>query len=217
VTKDQDKPDGELLLKWTRERLDFLKSGQPIRTMEAQRQIAAKDSGGPFAGDASLCQFWAPPLGDWGYACRTEISRQNRSRICGTGVSNERRSWSGRSVKVVENGRPRTVARCSIGGEALPTVTGGNAATNPTDGDRATITIIREPPCPDPDQADALKPIAHWNTSPNPIVDKLRFREDRWKYDPDLTPAQYEQPWMNECLSAPVFPPPEQSRPDAPR
>jgi uncharacterized protein YecT (DUF1311 family) len=217
LTKDQDKPDGELLLKWTRERLDFLRSGQPIRAMEEQRKIAAKDSGGRFAGYASLCQFWAPPLGDWGYACRSEISRQHHNRICSAGVPDERSLPFARSVKVVENGRPRTVARCSIGGGALPTLTGGNAAMNPKDGNRATITIKREPPCPDPDQADTLKPIAHWNTSPNPIVDKLRLHQERWKYDPDLTPAQYAQPWMNECLSAPVFPPLEQSRPDEPR
>jgi hypothetical protein len=133
-------------------------------------------------------------------------------------VSNGQRSPSGRSVKVVENGKPRTVATCSIGGEAPPTMT-GNAATNPTGGGSATITFETAPPCPDPDQADALKPIAHWRTNPNPLGDKLelRFRQERWKYDPDLTPAQYEQPWMNECLSTPVFPPPEQSRPDEPR
>ena len=60
--------DREIVLEWTRERLDFLTKGRPIRVMEEQRKIAAKDSGGRFAGYNTSCSFFPPPYGGWGYS-----------------------------------------------------------------------------------------------------------------------------------------------------
>jgi hypothetical protein len=117
--------------------------------------------------------------------------RQHHDRICSVA-----QAWASghytdyRLVSVVKNGKPRTVAGCSIG-----------------------YAMTKEP-CPD--SLPIGEPVAHWATSPDPhlgyapppVPGKL------WKYDPDIAAWQYNaQPWMDECLFAPVFPPPEQSRP----
>jgi hypothetical protein len=58
---DDDTPDDrEVLLTWTRDRLEFLTSGRPIRAMEDQRRIIAKDSGEAFEGYTAGCNFLSP-------------------------------------------------------------------------------------------------------------------------------------------------------------
>jgi uncharacterized protein YecT (DUF1311 family) len=181
-----------LLLQWTRARRDFLASGKPIRTMEAQRRIAANDSGGRYAGYDAGCDFRPPPESDWSYDCSSSLAvRQHHDRICSDAQAlSEQKPFDIRGVSRWANGRAVAVARCWMG-------------------DDRTIE-----PCPDPAQTDALKPTAHWKLLPPPLLGLLPDRPGvLWKYDPDLEPGQYEQPWMDACLSAPVFPPPEQSRP----
>jgi hypothetical protein len=96
-----------------------------------------------------------------------------------------------RLVSILENGKPRAVAGCSI----------GYATT--------------DEPCPDPSQLDQLKPVAHWTTNPKMQVEftPVPSPNQLWKYDPDLGQWLYDQPWMDECLTAAVFPPSELSRP----
>jgi hypothetical protein len=123
----------------------------------------------------------------------TRAYRQHRGRICSVA-----QMWASghltdeRLVSVVRNGKPEPIASCSI----------GYAAT--------------DEPCPDPFQIADLKPVAHWNSAPNldSSFSAIPGTEDLWKYDPDLEPAQYDQPWMNDCLFAPAFPPPALHRPN---
>jgi uncharacterized protein YecT (DUF1311 family) len=194
---DNDDPldDREVLLTWTRERLEFLASGRPIRAMEDQRKTNAKDSGEPFEGYTAHCNFLPPrwASGAWIYECWGAMYRQRRDRICSVS-----QMWASghmtdfRLVSVVRNGKPTAVAGCSI----------GYATT--------------DEPCPEPFQLDSLKPVAHWTTDPDvqAEVERVPDPKELWKYDPDLGQWLYNQPWMDECLSAPVFPPPESSRPD---
>ena len=191
--------DRELLHSWTSGRLYFLTHGQPIKAMEEQRRIAAQDSGGRFAGYATTCGFSPQPYGagDWDYTCASAVYRQHRDRVCSLPTM-----WAGihttdiRVLSVVENDKARPAASCWT----------GYAAT--------------DAPCPDRNQSAEDKARARWKMNPNEAPDLMTVRLPGntgalWKYDPDLMPSQYEQPWMNECLFAPVFPPPEQSRPNA--
>jgi uncharacterized protein YecT (DUF1311 family) len=185
--------DRDVLLAMTRGRLDFLKSGTPIRTMEDQRRIASRGSGGRFAGYHASCQFLPPPYGDWRYGCWSTVYRQHHDRICSVA-----QTWASghmtdyRLVSVVENGMPRAVASCSI----------GYASTDEL--------------CAEPYLSGESKSTAHWNTNPLVMdVSPIPGTEDLWRYDPDLVPEQYDQSWMNDCLFAPVFPPPELSRANA--
>ena len=186
--------DREILLQWTRERLDFLTNGRPIRAMEDQRKIAAKDSGGRFAGYDAGCSFFPPPYGNWSYTCVSTLHRQHHERICSVV-----QSWASghltdiRLVSVVKDGEPKPVASCSIGYASTDTL------------------------CPDPALDDTDKARARWKMKPDVTAELglLPGTGKIWKYDPDLTSLQYEQPWMNECLFTPVFPPPEPSRPSS--
>jgi hypothetical protein len=47
---DEEPDDRKVLLKITKDRLNFLSGPKPISTMEQQRQTASKEGGGPFAG-----------------------------------------------------------------------------------------------------------------------------------------------------------------------
>jgi uncharacterized protein len=198
---DGDKTDDrELLHRWTAGRLYFLTHGQPIKAMEEQRRIAARDSGGRFAGYATTCGFSPQPDGggDWPYSCATAVYRQHHDWVCS--VTTMRAGIHTTDIRVLttvaNENRPRPLASCWI----------GYAATDAL--------------CPDRNQSAEDKARARWKRDPGEATDLVMVRLPGntgalWKYDPDLTPAQYEQPWMDDCLFAPVFPPPEQSRPNA--
>jgi uncharacterized protein YecT (DUF1311 family) len=188
------KEDRELLLAWTLNRLGFLQSGEPIRALEGQRRIAAQRSGGPFDGYSDSCGYW-PLQFSKGYRCVITVYRQHRDRICSVA-----QAWAAggttdyRLVSVVKNDKPEEIAGCAIGAAAG----------------------TENAPCPDRDQTDALKHAPHWKTDMSWGYEMYQLSvkpKDLWKYDPDLTPAQYEQPWMTECLFAPVFPPAELRQP----
>jgi uncharacterized protein YecT (DUF1311 family) len=182
--------DREVLLKMTNDRLDFLRRTEPIRTMQAQQKIASKDSGGSFAGYETSCSFLPPPYGNWNYACWGAAHRQHHDRICSTGMQ-----WASghmteyRLVSLLKNGEPKPVASCST----------GYAGTNE--------------PCPEPDDDSAARALAHWNTNPQPSNDlPAPHAGNLWKYEPDIDPKITDQPWMRDCLFAPVYPPPDISR-----
>jgi uncharacterized protein YecT (DUF1311 family) len=190
---DDNLDDGEILLKMTRDRLNFLKGNEPIRTMEEQQKVVSNDSGGPFAGYETSCSFLPPPYGNWTYACWSVAHRQHRDRVC----SDENEWATGhmteyRLVSTVKDGEPKPVANCSI----------GYAETDEQ--------------CPEPDDDAETKARAHWNTNPlssrylpTPHAGRLS------KYDPDAGPKAAGDPWMHDCLFAPTYPPQELSRPSS--
>jgi hypothetical protein len=92
-------------------------------------------------------------------------------------------------VSVLSNGEPKPVASCST----------GDASTNE--------------PCPEPDDTAETRTVAHWNKNPAgdlPIPHAGRLS----KYDPDIETDQIARQWMQDCLFAPIYPPPEVSRPN---
>jgi uncharacterized protein YecT (DUF1311 family) len=188
---------GKALLTVTRQRLDFLKSGRLIRVLEKQRKIMAKVSGGPFAGyHASSCDFWPPAAdhGDWEYVCWSSLHRQHRDRICSVShvwISHGIGGYivDSRLVSVVKDGDPKAVASCTLG-----FFTSNSCPLEKDDG-------------------------KHWEPGVDAIAGSMGdllpdVSQDLWKYDPDAW-IPSEDSWMDECLFAPVFPPPESSRPDA--
>jgi uncharacterized protein YecT (DUF1311 family) len=187
---DEKTSDREGLLIWTRLRLDDLRSGKLIRAMEAQRRIASEVRDGSSTRYDASCGFVSPAYGGWRYACSTSIYRQHRERTCS--VTEDRSSghttWY-RLVRIMKGGRIEMVAGCSI----------GYATT--------------DAPCPG--SYPPGEPLGHWKMHPNVMVYEGPPPNDGgpWTYDPDLEPEQYEQPWMTECLSAPVFPPEELRQP----
>lgn len=183
----------KILLQATRDRLKFLQTATPLRAMEGQRKAVSKDSGGAFAGYRARCTFLPPSRGSSTYTCLGEAHRQHNGRICSAGVD-----WASghttdyRLVTVLKNGAPQAVASCSI----------GYAATSEQ--------------CPYPDDDAETKALSHWNTNPNPQpTDTLPvpYTGGLWKYDPEIA-LDVADKWMDECLFATVFPPPEVSRPD---
>jgi uncharacterized protein YecT (DUF1311 family) len=182
--------DGAILLKMTLDRLHFLRTAVPIRTMELQRKITAKDSGGRFAGYKTYCVLQPPPYGNWSYECWGEVHREHNDRVCSVSLE-----WASghlteyRLVSVLKNGEPKSVASCSTG---YADTTGQ---------------------CPDGGDQAAARADRHWNTNPK-LSDDLPVPhvDDLWKYDPDIQTDLAGQPWMRECLTAPVYPP-ELSRP----
>ena len=188
--EDVESDDRKVLLKVTKDRLNFLKGNEPIRTMEQQRKIASKDGGGPFAGYEGPCDFMPPRFGHWEYACWIATHRQHNNRICSvgeewaTGHTTERRL-----VSVVTNGEAKPIASCYTG--------------------YAGHT------CPDQENIARGEAAAHWNTNPQISLGDLGPPRagSLWKYDPDGPPG-YDEPWMADCLLAPSYPPPDVSRPD---
>lgn len=179
---DAESDDRKVLLKITRDRLNFLKGSKPIHTMEQQRSIASKESGGPFAGYEGFCQFLPPRFGNWEYTCWIDTHRQHKDRICSarlewaTGHETERRL-----VSVANNGDPKPVASCYTGYAGLN--------------------------CPDSDTIADAGTAAYWNTNPQFSIGDLRppRTANLWKYDPD-GPAEADE-WMQDCLFAPNYPP----------
>jgi len=185
--------DREVLLKMTRDRLDFLKGAELIRAMEEQKKAIANDSGGPFAGYETSCWFLPPPYGGWNYACFSAAHRQHRDRVCSVDVK-----WATgptietRLVSIVKDGEPKPVANCSI----------GDASPNEQ--------------CPEPGDDAKAKAVAHWNTNPLSASDlPIPHADHLWKYDPDAAPKLADQPWMHDCLFASTYPPREVSRPSS--
>jgi uncharacterized protein YecT (DUF1311 family) len=189
--EDVESDDRKVLLKITKDRLEFLKGSEPIRTMEQQRKSVSEYSGGPFAGyETAFCNFLPPRFSDWTYVCWATTHRQNKDRICSvredwaTGHTTERRL-----VSVVTNGAAKPVASCHTG--------------------YAGIT------CPDPENIELAGVAAHWNTNPQPAMSDLTSPRagSLWKYDPD-GPGGYDASWMRDCLFAPTYPPADVSQPD---
>jgi uncharacterized protein YecT (DUF1311 family) len=188
--EDEEPDDRKVLLKITRDRLNFLKGSEPIHVMAQQRKIASGETGGPFAGYEGPCEFMPPRYGHWEYACWIATHRQHKDRICSVGEE-----WASghtterRLVSVVANGEPKPVASCYTGYEGLI--------------------------CPDPENMATAGAAAHWNTNPQISFGDLAPPRagSLWKYDPD-GPAGSETSWMQDCLFAPSYPPSDLSRPD---
>jgi uncharacterized protein YecT (DUF1311 family) len=189
---DAQKSDASILLDLTRSRADQLQRGELIRTMERQRKIVAKDSGGAFAGyEPASCFFSPPPYGNWGYTCLSAAYRQHQDRICSVSLE-----WASghitesRGLDVVKDGRAIPKASCVIG------------------------DFAGDDKCPEPDDDAEAKATAHWTMVPSGSAGSAAPAQDqRWKYEPDADPRLADQPWMQDCLFAPVFPPLSQSRP----
>ena len=180
--------DRKVLLAMTRDRLAFFQTAEPIRTMEKQRKIAEKDSGGSFAGyETFSCFFSPPPYGGWNYVCLGAAHRQHNGRVCSAATE-----WASghtteyRLVSIVKDGKPQPMASCSI----------GYASTNEQ--------------CPEPDDDAETKAFANWNTDPKPSNGlPAPHAGGLWKYDPDIEPSMTDQRWMRECLFASAYPPPQ--------
>jgi uncharacterized protein YecT (DUF1311 family) len=190
--EDTEPDDRKVLLKITRDRLDFLKGTKPIHVMEQQRKIASEDGGGPFAGyETDSCEFLPPRYGNWEYICWTTTHRQHNDRICSvkedwaTGHTTEHRL-----VSAVNKGEPKPLASCSSG--------------------YAGFT------CPHPENIDLVGAAAHWNTNRHPSTYDLRPPRagSLWKYDPDGPAGEDTDPWMRDCLFALTYPTSDVSRPD---
>lgn len=184
--------DREILFKVTYDRMMYLRTGEPILTMEQQRKLRLQDSGGAFAGYKAHCVFQPPPYGNWDYECWGETSRQHNDRICSSVME-----WASghmteyRAVSVLKSGEPKVAATCST----------GYATTN------------EQCPLPDADVWNKLD--SRWNTAPAPSDTLPTFDTvDLWKYDPEISPNETDPRWMQDCLLAPTYPPPpEVSRP----
>jgi len=186
--------DRKVLLNLTRDRLTFLQTAAPVRTMEQQRKIAARDSGGSFAGyETSSCFFPPPPYGNWGYVCLGAAHRQNNDRVCSIATEwASGRTSESRLVSVLKNGEAKPVASCSTG------YTGTSEQ------------------CPEPDDDANTKALAHWKLNPEPSNDlPLPHATGLWKYDPDIDPMMIDESWMHDCLFASTYPPPEVGRPNS--
>lgn len=194
AAEDDKTNDGDVLLKLTRDRMNALKKSILIEAMKAQRQAAAKDSGGPFAGYGASCSIFPPPYGNWTYSCLGAQHRQNGNRICS--VSTE---WASghtteyRLMSLIENGKVRAVASCSFG---------------------YADTVAR---CPGTGVNAQEEADAHWDmmaTAANVLAERGDIAppqpEKLWKYDPDIELSEDDPQWMRDCLSAPVFPPLDQ-------
>ncbi|HEX7921142.1 MAG TPA: lysozyme inhibitor LprI family protein [Bradyrhizobium sp.] len=188
--EDDKTDDREVLLKMTRDRLARLQSTEPIRAMERQREIVAKDGGGPFAGYMTSCVLLPPPYARWSYGCWGAAHRQNNDRVCSVEMA-----WASghvteyRLVSVLKDGEPKPVAICSIGSDTT-------SARCPQPGDNATIW------------GDA-----RWNTNPASSNDlPPPYTGDLWKYDPDIDVDAIDKPWMHDCLFAASYPPADSGR-----
>lgn len=185
--------DRKVLSKMTHDRLTFLQTAEPIRTMERQRKITSEDGGGTFDGFRTYCVLQPPPYGNWAYECWGEMHRQHNDKICSTETT-----WASghiteyRLVSVLRSGTPKLVATCST----------GYASTSAK--------------CPEINDTAETKAISHWNTNPEPSDDlTMPHAGDLWKYDPDVAPREIDQQWMHDCLFASTYPPPKVSRPNS--
>jgi uncharacterized protein YecT (DUF1311 family) len=186
--------DREILLIMSRERLTFLRTAEPIRTMEQEREIISKDSGGTFAGYKTYCVLQPPPYGHWTYECWGDAHRQHNDRVCSSV-----KEWASghmtehRRVGILKGGELKLVATCSTG------------------------YASQGEECPDRDDHAKTNATFHWNTNPDPAAQvPTSHADDLWKYDPDIEPDVINQQWMHDCLFAPIYPPPEVSRPNSP-
>jgi uncharacterized protein YecT (DUF1311 family) len=193
--EDNKTDDRDVLLQVTRDRLAFLQTRQPIRTMEEQREARSKDGGGPLVGFKTYCALQPPPYGNWSYECWGSAHRQNNGRVCSSV-----REWASghiseyRLVSLLKDGEPRRTAFCST-----------------DDG------LANRPICPGTSDDPWVKADAHWDTSFDTTLGYTPTLDtsDLWKYDPDVQPDVITQPWLHDCLFAPVFLPSETSRPTA--
>ena len=186
---DDKTDDRKVLLKMTRDRMTWLQGGEPIRVMQQERTITAKDSGGKFAGYKTSCSLMPPPYASWAYSCWGEAHRQHNDRVCSSSTEwASGHSTETRLVRVLKGGAPHVVATCTVD----------------------DLTMAER--CPDPDDDAETKVASHWNTAPNPAEGLAAPPSDLWKYDPDIDPDVVGQPWMTECLSAPTYPPAAISR-----
>ena len=71
--------DRQVLLTMTRDRLTFLQTAAPIRTMEQQQKIAARDGGGPF-NSSSITPAGRP------FACHRHTCRRLRAGEAESGL-----------------------------------------------------------------------------------------------------------------------------------
>jgi len=188
--EDDKADDREVLLKMTRDRLARLQTTEPIRAMERQREIVAKDGGGLFAGYGTSCALLPPPYGGWSYGCWGAAHRQNNDRVCSVEMA-----WASghmteyRLVSILKDGEPKLVAICSIGPDTT-------TARCPEPGDNATIW------------GDA-----RWNTNPASSNDlPPPYTGDLWKFDPEIDVDAIDKPWMHDCLFAASYPPADSGR-----
>lgn len=137
--------DREILFTVTYDRMMFLRTGDPILTMEQQRKIRLQDSGGAFTGYKTHCVLQPPPYGNWNCECWGDTLRQHNDRICSSVME-----WASghmteyQAVSVLKNGEPKVVATCSTG----------------------YATTSEQCPLPDADVWNKLD--SHWNTTPAP-------------------------------------------------
>jgi uncharacterized protein YecT (DUF1311 family) len=192
AAEDDKTDDREVLLEMTNQWLKFMQTSDPVRTMEQEREITSKDSGGAFAGYKTGCVLQPPPYGTWGYECWGEAHRQHKDRVCSSVLE-----WASghiteyRRVGILKDGKVKLLATCSTGYDTET----DTQCYDASDYARKSVTL-------------------HWNT--NPVLDAqapILGTRDLWKYDPDIEPDVIKQQWMHDCLFAPIYPPPEVSRP----
>jgi uncharacterized protein YecT (DUF1311 family) len=183
---------GAILLQITDDREKYLQRAEPIHVMEEERRVAFRDGGDSFAGYATDCSLEAQMDGRWVYECQTVLYRLRNNRLCSveTGGDEDQMTYL-RSVTNLNDGKHKPVAICHIGFDWA------------------------EAQCPG--ENGKFKAAAHWNT--NPVHDWVPVysaeMKNFWKYDPDLTADEFDQPWMHDCLFNSVYPPPQLSHPDA--
>lgn len=184
LAKEKKTEDRDILLRITRDRLDALKKSTLIHTMEAERKAAVKDSGGPFVGYEADCDIFPPPYGNWNYSCHGSQHRQHGNRICSTSTE-----WASghttvkRFMSIFQDGTFHPIASCSFGYAASHAECPGTGDYTPTGSS------------------------AHWHMTPTERDVSPPQLEKLWKYDPDIDLGEDNALWMDDCLSANVFPP----------
>ncbi|MGO4722460.1 MULTISPECIES: lysozyme inhibitor LprI family protein [unclassified Inquilinus] len=149
-----------------------------------QRQFTARFTGGAFAGFATGCEFLPGSRESWAdsYGCFGTRSYQNNNRVCS--VSEDWATYAvyeTRTVADVVDGKLKTVATCSVGGN------GDDSA------------------CPDAD--DTSDSGARWNLQPKAGEAGASAAPPALaKIDAEAGGAEDDQPWLRACLTDTGYP-----------
>ena len=145
--------------------------------MERQRRIAARDSGGSFAGyEIFSCFLYPPPYGSWNYVCLGAAHRQHNDQVCSAATEWASGHTTDTGSSASKDGKPAPVASCSSASPARA----GNAQSLTAMPKRKPSLMEHEP------KLFSSLPASHTG--------------GLWKYDPDIDPGITDRQWMRDCL-----------------
>ena len=190
INGDEGEDIKPLLLRVIMARQDFLVGGDKsfAERIEERKAMAARYTGGPFAGHEIDCFFTPQGFGDGAYVCLGTKVFQNGNKICR--LSQE---WASghitdyRTVAKIEGDAVKTVATCSQ----------GYAASDER--------------CPDLTDTAEEKKTNRWNLRPvttrsTPVFKRYPDQPSRVSIDPDDMVSLSEEHWLHACLTDTDYP-----------